>query len=81
MHLRVLLAGLAVILLCQSVSAQKWGKITDDEWAIQAPADYPEANAVIIFSRATLRVTPDVIEIEYHYRMKVLNSAHLLYSS
>ncbi len=57
-----------------TVSAQKWGKITDEEWALTAPQDYPEANAVIIFAKAHLNVSLDNIEINYHIRMKAFTT-------
>ncbi|MCK5126937.1 MAG: DUF3857 and transglutaminase domain-containing protein [candidate division Zixibacteria bacterium] len=65
------------LLLCsfQSASAQKFGKVQNSEWEIGAPVGFEEANAVILFDKATIKISPDYIEIDYHRRIKVLNSA------
>jgi hypothetical protein len=77
-----LLTGLLVTVLLLSFSSSslaesgpKFGKITDAEWQLSFPADYPEANAVVIFDRCSLMVAPDLIEIERHVRMKILRTA------
>lgn len=72
------LTAVLVISLSSSTLAEsgpKFGKITDAEWQLSFPADYPEANAVVIFDRCSLMVSPDLIEIERHVRMKILRSA------
>ena len=56
-------------------SAQKWGKISEEEWNIVAPEDYPEANAVIIFDKGTLNVKKRIISFENHVRIKILTEA------
>lgn len=53
----------------------KWGKVTDEEWAMGAPGDYPEANAIILFNVGKIEVTDDRIKIDYHLRAKVLTQA------
>ncbi len=72
------LTAFLVVSLSSSTLAEsgpKFGKITDAEWQLSFPADYPEANAVVIFDRCSLMVSPDLIEIERHVRMKILRSA------
>lgn len=77
-----LLAGVCrtavlIFLSCSVIAGDeiKFGKISPEEWQIGAPADYPEANAVIIFSRAHLQLKDDYIIIECHYRIKILTEA------
>lgn len=60
---------------CLSVSADDFGKIEDSEWAIGAPADYPEADAVILFEKRNMQVTIDKIIIDHHVRIKILTKA------
>ncbi|MDZ4723931.1 MAG: DUF3857 and transglutaminase domain-containing protein [candidate division Zixibacteria bacterium] len=56
---------------------KNWGKVTPEEKSVVAPADYPEANAVILFDRAVLSVTANEMGIKYkrHIRIKVLSKA------
>lgn len=79
MHLRrrsSLVFGLAaMVLLCCSTSAQDFGDVTDEEWAKQPPAQFPEANAAILFDKGTLEVTIDGISLHRHVRIKVFNQA------
>jgi len=70
------LAGLVLVSAGASeVFAQKYGKITDEEWQVQAPPEYPEANAVILFDHGCLEVTSDIVSITCHVRIKVLTDA------
>lgn len=66
-------------LWCSAASAGastlSWGKVSEIDWAATAPEQYPEANAVILHDRAVMQVTPDIIEINYHVRLKALNRA------
>jgi len=66
---------LAVLVLPLSSHAQKWGKVTQAEWDMIAPADYPEANAVILFDKGVVEITLDGIALERHVRIKILNQA------
>ncbi len=67
---------LLILLITSSTAlAQKFGKITDDEWRMGPPEAYPEANSIIIFHKAEMEVTLDLVEIKYHVRMKVLTQA------
>ncbi len=64
-----------LLLISCSVYSQDWGKISDEEWRAGAPEDYPEANAIILFDKAAMHVGSDVIKIDYHTRVKILNQA------
>ncbi|MEP0828868.1 MAG: DUF3857 domain-containing protein, partial [bacterium] len=57
------------------IHAQNWGKVTPEEWSLTPPPDYPEANAVIVFDKGTMKVTNEVIKLSRHVRMKVFNKA------
>lgn len=67
---------LSIILLClltiSAAHAAKFGKISDEEWRITAPSEYPEANAVIIFEHAEINVDLESIDIRHHTRIKIL---------
>ncbi len=58
-----------------AVSAQKFGKIDDTEWYISAPEDYPEAAAVILFDKQSVKVSLKNVKIERHVRIKVLRNS------
>ena len=62
------------ITFCSGVMAAKFGKISDKEWAQSAPADYPEANAIVLFDVADMNVTKKEIFINRHVRIKILNT-------
>lgn len=63
------------LVISSSISAQKFGKVDDSEWLITAPDDYPEAGAVVIFDKQSVKVALTNIKIERHVRIKVLRSA------
>ena len=63
------------LVISSSISAQKFGKVDDSEWLITAPDDYPEAGAVVIFDKQSVKVAFTNIKIERHVRIKVLRSA------
>ncbi|MDH4157609.1 MAG: DUF3857 and transglutaminase domain-containing protein [candidate division Zixibacteria bacterium] len=74
--LRKLVVCFAVVLPAfASAEDYKWGEVSDEEWQTGAPAEYPEANAVILFDRGEMTVTRDIIKIDYHVRIKVLTRA------
>ena len=52
-----------------------FGDITDEEWRAAAPADYPEANAVILFDHGAMYITLERVEYYFHRRLKILNKA------
>jgi hypothetical protein len=62
-------------LFAVGVSAGEWGKISEKEWNLGAPADYPDANAVIIFDEGSMDVKIGAITTYRHLRMKILNKA------
>jgi len=63
---------LVLILGSGSALGQKWGKITDEEKLIGPPADYPEANSIILFDKGHIEIKRKNIRIDYHVRIKVL---------
>ena len=38
-----------------NIYSQDWGKISPEEWGIQPPTKFPEANAVILFDKCHLK--------------------------
>ncbi len=72
----LLAAGIFLLIFGFSgtVQAEKWGEVTDAEWQLQPPADYPEANAVVIFDVGEMKVTIDGIDFTRHVRIKVFNA-------
>jgi transglutaminase-like putative cysteine protease len=52
-----------------------WGDISDQDWAVQAPEDYPEANAVIILDKCHTEIGLEQIKMEHYVRIKVLTEA------
>lgn len=76
LHLNLKFAGVCVVLaltlIAGSAGAQKFGKVTDEEWQVGPPVDYPEANAVILFDHGYVEISTENIVIDYHVRIKVL---------
>jgi transglutaminase-like putative cysteine protease len=67
-----------IVLLAGSVLAgdeMKFGKISDADWQVGAPDNYPEANAVVIMRQGQLTIKDDVIITEYLVRIKILTEA------
>ncbi|MCP4569636.1 MAG: DUF3857 and transglutaminase domain-containing protein [FCB group bacterium] len=60
-----------------AVTAQKFGEISAEEWAVVPPVDYPEAKAVVIFDHGEMEVTvyPLRVKLVRHVRIKVFNKA------
>lgn len=52
---------------------QKFGEVTDVEWQLQPPVDFPDANAAVLFDR--IRVEGGSGDIWRHVRMKAFNRA------
>ena len=81
MGIRRLVGVIGVVLAVSSSDSAmagdkvKFGKISSEEWQIVAPADYPEADAVVIFDRAELRLKDDHIVFDCHCRIKILTQA------
>jgi len=65
----------ALVLCAGSALGQKWGDVTDEEWAIGPPPEYSEANAMVLFDKGHVEITKSNIRIDYHVRMKVLTAA------
>jgi len=69
------LLSLSALVFAGRLSAHEWGEVTEEEWLTGAPAEYPEANALILFKNGILSVSQDNIRLEFHIRIKVLNEA------
>ena len=60
----------------------KWGKISDEELKMTAIAEDPEANAVVLFHRGTIKITPVFgMAMDVHKRVKVLTEAGKEYAN
>lgn len=57
------------------IHAQGFGKDLEQSLQVQAPADYPEANAVVIFDRERIDVTTSEIKFRRHVRLKILTKS------
>jgi hypothetical protein len=64
---------------CYAEWPEDWGEVSTQEWVMGAPAEYPEANALIIFDRGSLEIISGTLDLQYvfrrHVRMKPLTSA------
>lgn len=71
------LITLLVLLLAvySGVLADDFGKISDAEWQVGPPSDYPEADAIILFEKRNMQVRQDKIIIDHHIRIKILTKA------
>ncbi len=57
----------------QAEDKYKWGKISEAEWALQPPAEYPHTPAVVIFDIGSLEVGFKGAKMERHTRHKVFD--------
>lgn len=64
-------------LLTSSTMAEmaKFGKISDEDWAVLAPEDYPEADAIILVDQAKMEVSLQSIRYNRLVRIKILTKA------
>jgi hypothetical protein len=71
------LLAIALILTSSTdlCAKQKFGKITNEDKAMGAPADYPEAGAIVLFETGELRVRKRDVQLEIHRKIKVLTEA------
>jgi len=68
---------LIICILTLNVFAQEWGKISESEWTIQSPADYPNTGAVVIFDHGLSKTELRGLEFKRHVRIKVFNSSDI----
>jgi len=54
--------------------AIKFGKVTDEEWELGAPEDYPEAPALVLVDDGHMEVGTSNITLERHVRIKILTA-------
>jgi len=70
---------LAAFATASAEDKHQWGKITVEDWAVGAPASFPEAAAVVIFDLGSLEVEQpyegNVTTFRRHVRARVLNKA------
>lgn len=71
----VLVAMSFVVTTAVADDEVKFGKTTDDDWLVGAPAEYPEANAIVLMRQGILSIKDDVIMTDYLYRIKILTEA------
>ncbi|UCG61494.1 MAG: DUF3857 and transglutaminase domain-containing protein [Candidatus Zixiibacteriota bacterium] len=65
---------LSVLLLSASTAtSQEWGEVTDAEWQIGPPPDYPQSGAVVIFDIGQATAEIRGLTLERHVRMKVFS--------
>jgi len=69
------LSAVALLTTTGRAEVRKYGDVKDVDWKLGAPAQYPEANAVVVFDCVAITVTTDDIERKYHCRTKVLTQA------
>jgi len=69
----VFAAVICLVLMAGSANAQKWGKVTDEEWNLTPPPQMPEADAVVIFDIGTCEISWDGIIYDQHLRIKIFN--------
>jgi len=72
---KLFILSLIVIISISTAAAYDFGKIPKEHKNVQAPEDYPEANSLVLFEISEVFVKNNIIEIEYHVRMKVLTEA------
>ena len=69
----IVLSTIALLLQFSTSSSKNlWGKVTPEEWALTAPADYPDAQLIVLMDVCTLHVTADGIRSERYTRYKLL---------
>lgn len=75
--LQLYLLAVVLIILASGTpaAAVEWGKVSAEEWALGAPEDYPEANALILLDSANFSVVKWAIVMDYYVRIKVLTRA------
>ena len=74
----ILVAGL---LVCTGpLLAQEWGKVSEEELAMTAIPEDPEADAVVLFDKSTVIVTLRFeLVLQRHTRIKILTERGLEY--
>ena len=71
--MRAALFILFLYLLLIPCQGQKWGKITEEELAMNQIAEDPEADAVYLFDNGEMTIQKDfTLEFKRHYRIKIL---------
>ncbi len=65
-----------IIIINSLATAQKFGEVTEEEWNMAPPPQYPEAEAVVIFDNGDMEISiyPARIKLERHIRIKVFNN-------
>ncbi|MCK5127045.1 MAG: DUF3857 domain-containing protein [candidate division Zixibacteria bacterium] len=71
--LTIIITIFCVLFSVSGILGQEYGVITDEEWALEPPVDYPGANAVIIFDIGVYKLTKNTFSVTRHCRVKVFN--------
>jgi len=75
-HFPVWVLAIALVILLgvgNTAVAQKWGKVTDEEWNLTPPPQMPEADAVVLFDIGQCEITRNGIIFDRHVRKKIFN--------
>ncbi len=68
--------SLLTLLLSINLHSQEFGEISDEELQMTAIAEDPDADAVILFDKSTIAITPDFdLDVSRHVRIKILTEA------
>lgn len=79
----VVLTSVLFLVLCFSawgddeLKPMKWGKVTDAEWEMGAPDDYPSAGVVVLRGDGEYVITTGNVTMSRHMRLKILTEAGL----
>lgn len=68
---------LTLFLFVSSAFAADWEEVTDAEWQMGPPQEYPQAGAVVIFDIGLATAELKGLEFERHVRFKIFNEAGL----
>ena len=84
MKSKIILLSLFVLLFNTAIMAesQEWGKISNEELAMEGIEEDPEADAVILFNKCKIQFTESFnLEMFYHKRIKILTEAGKEYAN
>ncbi|MEZ5358301.1 MAG: DUF3857 domain-containing protein [Candidatus Zixiibacteriota bacterium] len=71
----ILIATIITLFLIGDISGQDFGKVSDMEWQLIPPGDFPDIKALIIFDHGDIELTIQPIRLKLirHVRMKVFS--------
>lgn len=68
-----ILVSLFLLLMFNLATAQKWGDVTDEEWAATPPQEFPDSPAMVLFDHGDINLSISEIVFERHVRIKVFS--------